>query len=324
MSERYVGTTALIWPRFGPYHLARLDAAGQRFGREGRHVVGIEIARTDSTYGWNVAEGAASFERITIFSSAYDALSPRQIARAVYETLDRLTPSAVATVGWSFPEARAGLHWCWRNGRGAIVMSESKRDDAPRMWWKEWVKRRFIRRFDAALVGGTPHAEYAAELGIPVERVFLGHNAVDNAYFDKESRTARADAVRLRAELNLPEKFFLSVGRFVPKKNLYRLLEGYAAYRTRSPNPWGLVLCGGGELGNELVDLANRMKLVGVSWPGFTQVDLLPSFYGLASAFVLPSTVEQWGLVVNEAMASGLPVLVSRTAGCRCSNCQQP
>ena len=61
--------------------------------------------------------------------------------------------------------------------------------------------------------------------------------------------------------------------------------------------------------------LAVEIRLKGVVWPGFVQYDMLPVYYGLASAFVHPAKSEPWGLVVNEAAASGLPLLVSRTVG---------
>jgi glycosyltransferase involved in cell wall biosynthesis len=72
---------------------------------------------------------------------------------------------------------------------------------------------------------------------------------------------------------------------------------------------------GDGPQREELVKTARRLDLENVVWPGFRQVDELPVYYALSSAFVLPSTSEPWGLVVNEAMASGLPVLVSNRCG---------
>jgi len=77
------------------------------------------------------------------------------------------------------------------------------------------------------------------------------------------------------------------------------------------------VVCGAGPLGEELKSLATRLALQGVHWPGFASYEDLPACYGLASAFILPSLKDTWGLVVNEAMAAGLPVLVSDRVGCR-------
>jgi glycosyltransferase involved in cell wall biosynthesis len=78
-----------------------------------------------------------------------------------------------------------------------------------------------------------------------------------------------------------------------------------------------LVLLGDGPLKPELERLVAELKLQdSVVMPGFKQYDELPFFYALAGAFIHASTVEQWGLVVNEAMASGLPVLVSNRCGC--------
>jgi glycosyltransferase involved in cell wall biosynthesis len=87
----------------------------------------------------------------------------------------------------------------------------------------------------------------------------------------------------------------------------------------RTPNPelWHLVLLGGGPLKSDLSHLISDLRLDAcVHLPGFKQYDELPAYYGLAGAFIHASTTEQWGLVVNEAMASGLPVLVSNRCGC--------
>jgi 1,2-diacylglycerol 3-alpha-glucosyltransferase len=104
----------------------------------------------------------------------------------------------------------------------------------------------------------------------------------------------------------------------VAKKNLPGLLKAYSAYRNAATDTyWKLVLLGDGPLRNEIMNLRNDFAIShDVLLPGFIQYPELPSYYGLASAFVHASTSEPWGLVVNEAMASGLPVIVSNRCGC--------
>ena len=101
-------------------------------------------------------------------------------------------------------------------------------------------------------------------------------------------------------------------------KNLFNLLRAYALYRDRLKlQPWKLVLLGDGPLRPQIVALRSELHLQeDVFLPGFKQYSDLPAYYGLAKAFVLASTREPWGLVVNEAMAAGLPVIVSERAGC--------
>src|SRR5205807_2078983 len=102
------------------------------------------------------------------------------------------------------------------------------------------------------------------------------------------------------------------------KKNLARLLQAYALYRAAAGGAsWKLILLGDGTLRADLERLRDELGLgEDVAMPGFKQYHELPSYYGLAGAFVHASTSEQWGLVVNEGMAAGLPVLVSRACGC--------
>lgn len=155
-------------------------------------------------------------------------------------------------------------------------------------------------------------------LGMARDRIFLGYDVIDNACFRDSADVARRAAAARREEHNLPQHYFLASSRFVPQKNLHRLVGAYAMYRKQAgPEAWHLVLCGDGPLRGELEALVARRGLGdAVQFAGFVQYPQLPAYYGLASCFVHVSTVEQWGLVVNEAAASGLPVLVSNRCGC--------
>ncbi len=200
-----------------------------------------------------------------------------------------------------------------------VCMSESTEWDEPRIGWKEWFKRNLVGLFSAALVGGKRHSDYLTKLGMPGERIFLGYDAVDNRYFSDKAEAIRSDAEEVRRQHGLPQDYFLASARFVEKKNLPRLLDAYALYRTScgTSAPWSLVLLGDGALRH---GLESQLGVLGlrdhVMMPGFKQVADLPAYYALAGALIHPSTVEPWGLVVNEAMASGLPVLVSNRCGC--------
>jgi glycosyltransferase involved in cell wall biosynthesis len=88
-------------------------------------------------------------------------------------------------------------------------------------------------------------------------------------------------------------------------------------YRKMTSNPWDLVILGDGELMPRVKERIGNPRLQGnIVMPGFKQYDETPFYYALSDCYIQASTSEQWGLVVNEAMASSLPVLVSRNCGC--------
>jgi glycosyltransferase involved in cell wall biosynthesis len=93
------------------------------------------------------------------------------------------------------------------------------------------------------------------------------------------------------------------------------LLEAYGRYRRETgSSAWGLVLVGSGPQEAQLREAAQSIR--DVVFAGFQQLDGVRAYFGLASCLVLPSLSEPWGLVVNEALAAGLPVLVSHRCGC--------
>lgn len=305
---------AIYFRMFSPYILARINGAAARMP-----VVGIEGSRRSTVYAWEPRTGEERFARRTLFSDgAIDDKPAAAMVGAVRTALDEADPAVVCITGWSHSEALTMLLWARERGRPVVIMSESTAHDAARSFLREAIKRHIVGLCDAALVGGTAQRAYVEALGMPAERVFIGYDAVDNDFFAQGAAAARADAAAVRARFGLPEHYFLTSCRFIAKKNLARLLDAFAAYRAAvGPDAWHLVLLGDGELRGELEAQARALGIAdAVHFMGFRQYDDLPAFYALAGGFVHVSTVEQWGLVVNEALAVGLPVIVSRTSGC--------
>jgi 1,2-diacylglycerol 3-alpha-glucosyltransferase len=233
--------------------------------------------------------------------------------------LNQDQPDVVVIPGYHSWPCYAALVWCKVNCRLAVLMSESQRQDYPRTGWREALKRALIKLFDAALVGGTPQVEYARELGLSPEVIFTGYDVVDNLFWQKQADLVRRNNNGWRDKLGLPEKFFVAAKRYIPKKNISGLIKAYALYQSRGgEKAWHLVICGSGPLEGEIRDLIGKLGLQSsVLLPGYKNAEEMAVFYGLASAFVHASSYsEQWGLVVNEAMAAGLPVLVSKICGC--------
>jgi glycosyltransferase involved in cell wall biosynthesis len=316
----------------------------------------VELSAKTAEYAWDPVLGATRFQRATLFTEGDSrAASQVELSARVERTLSEAKPDVVVLPGWSDPGAVAALAWCIRGGIPAVAMSESTAWDEPRKAWKEWIKRQVVGCFSAALVGGRPHADYMAALGLERDRIFLGYDAVDNGYFQANAENLKSETLRQegRKKHGLPENYFLASARFIEKKNLPRLIEAYALYRKKAEKlkagnlkaetggeglkatdknqlqvsglpisgfgvaPWQLVLLGDGPLRSDLKSQVSSLRLQDhVHLPGFIQYPDLPTYYGLAGAFIHASTTEQWGLVVNEAMASGLPVLVSNRCGC--------
>ena len=310
---------AVNYITFGHHHLARMKAIDTVFRQHGYELVGIQMFAKDSDYEWTpVNTQNLPFKTLTVFDGESKRVR-RSLAlhKGIRNFFDALKPHAVVVTGWGLAETMPTLRWCRKNRVPAILLSDSQEKDAKRVFWKEFIKRRIVRRFRAAFVAGKPQARYAEKLGISLNRIWFGSCVVDNDYWRDCAHAIRADSAKNRAMFDLPEKYFLYVGRFIEKKNILTLLQAYSVYRSKTENPVDLLLCGSGQQEKDIRSFIERRKLLGVLLRGFQQADTLPYYYALAECFILPSShFEQWGLVVNEAMASGLPVIVSEKCGC--------
>jgi glycosyltransferase involved in cell wall biosynthesis len=322
-----------VFDHFGPYHVARVAAVASSMDFE---VKGIELHPKSRTYGWDQIDGAREFgfEKISLPEVHLRGREERQALRVNLErSLVRCAPDVVFVNGWGDFMSLETIRWAKKQRVRLVVMSETRRVDGSRSSMGEWIKGRIVRLCDAGLCGGEYHRKYLAELGLPKERVSLGYNAVDNAFFSKTPYSNDASDT----------PYFLASNRFVKRKNLARLIQAYAKYIERiyggKQIAWPLVLLGDGDSRGELQthcanlglpiadcecpeDLKlNSYKLktpsVGglVVFPGFRQIDEIRAFYAGAGAFIHPALSEPWGLVINEAMASGLPILSSKNVG---------
>ena len=307
---------AVVFHHIGPYHHARLNAAADKLS-----VMGIEWS-AQAYDGWGTAESPQRYQKISLFPKATVAYPKTAELRCAFSSaLEQAKPDVVAVNGWNNFGSLVAANCCVRRGIPMVVMSESSRQDEPRSWWKEAIKQRIVGLYSAALVGGQRHADYLVELGMPRERIFTGYDVVDNNYFAQRTAEIRNSKSELARKYTLPENYFLGSARFIEKKNLPRLIRAYAEYRSSckmsGKAPWDLVVLGDGPL---RVTLSSQLSTLNLSQhvhlPGFKPYSELPAYYGLANAFVHASTTEQWGLVVNEAIAAALPVIVSNRCGC--------
>jgi len=307
---------AVVFHHIGPYHHARLNAAAESLS-----VTGIEWSAKASD-AWGRADSPARYQKVSLFPEATDYYPRKaELRRAFWSALEQANPDVVAVNGWNNFGSLAAANCCVERGVPMVVMSESARQDQPRIRWKETIKRRIVGLYSAALVGGQRHVEYLVDVGMPRERIFTGYDVVDNEYFRQRAEQVRSRRSEVRQKYGLPENYFLASARFIEKKNLPRLIRAYAEYRqdlqVGAKVPWDLVLLGDGPLREAFNSQLSTLNLHDhVHLPGFKQYEELPVYYALAKAFVHASTTEQWGLVVNEAIASGLPVIVSERCGC--------
>jgi 1,2-diacylglycerol 3-alpha-glucosyltransferase len=314
----------LIHPFLLHYHYPRLEALSDKCRQAGISLFNIELASYCDTYRSLFEERENRPNNRTLFPGQNLKDIPwSKMWPSLRKALDELRPDVIFLYGYSLRVMRQAKLWAEKRNIATVLMSDSNEFDGNRNRLFEFIKSLFVSRFDAAFVGGSSSSLYLQQLGIPKERIVLGWDVVDNESFRRQASENRKDISQVRRKWNLPEAYFLFVGRMVRNKNIRGLLEAYVEYAEsmgEESKPWDLVICGSGPEEEELQrrvksmpgQLGNHVQLYGV-----VKQPKLTDFFSGASCLILPSTrYESWGLVVNEAMACGLPVIVSSRCGC--------
>jgi glycosyltransferase involved in cell wall biosynthesis len=237
--------------------------------------------------------------------------------RRVFSSLNKIAPDAVLCGGYNYLASWQTAGWARVHGVPLLLWSESTALDRRHGHRPvEFMKRRFLNLCAAFVVPGRSAAQYLKNLGIPDERIFTAPNAVDTNLFAALAEKARQNEIHVRARFSLPLRYFLYVGRLVRAKGVFELVEAYARLDDEIRSSVGLVLVGDGADRSELMQRASPITPGMIQFPGFVQREGLPEFYALADGLIFPTHSDTWGLVVNEAMSCGLPIIASDVAGC--------
>lgn len=303
----------IIWQRHLPYHVARIRRLRNRAEGMGLRLIAIEVASQDESYGF--PEDTKSAERICCFpGSSYHSHTKREIYQKVSKVLSEVGPDIVFFPATPFPEGMAGIAYARRRNKKAVMMDDAWEFTDNRGFLTRQVKRLIHRNVDAAFIPAPSHKNYYQKLGFPEERIIYGIDAVDNEYFSAATDEVRHRPLNFHSTKKLPENYFLFVGRFLQRKGIDNLINAYNRYKMNCvEEAWSLVLVGKGPAFGDMSKLAENNPNIIFAGPQYG--DELCVYYGMASVFVCPSISEPWGLVINEALASGLPVLVSTGCG---------
>ena len=235
----------------------------------------------------------------------------------VHSALNRVKPDVVLCGGYNYLASWAAAYWARIHRVPLLLWSESTAFDLRQRYRVvECMKTQFLQLCAGFVVPGRSSLNYLKELGIGEGRIFTAPNAVDTSLYSKFGEVARRDESQVRSRHHLPERYFLYVGRLVKAKGVFDLLDAYAQLKAELRGKVRLVFVGDGSDRQELVERASKIVPGAIQFLGFMHREELPSVYALADVLIFPTHSDPWGLVVNEAMSCGLPVIATNVAGC--------
>jgi 1,2-diacylglycerol 3-alpha-glucosyltransferase len=312
MKRRLVILTEIV----SPYRIPLFNAV-VRDGGVDLHV--IFLAETDPNLRqWQIykEEIRFSYQILPSFRTRlgrYNALLNRGLSRA----LTAAAPHVILCGGYNYVASWQALFWARVHKIPFYLWSESNGQDLRRGYAVvEFLKSEFLRRCSGFVVPGRSAFEYLRVHQVDEACIFTVPNAVDNDLFSAAALTARRNELKCRHEFDLPGRYFLFAGRLVREKGGFELLSAYAKLEESIRRQFALVFVGDGPARKQLEALAASITPGTVRFAGFAQREQLAAYYAFAEMLILPTYSDTWGLVVNEAMACGLPVILSRAAGC--------
>ncbi|HEX5215713.1 MAG TPA: glycosyltransferase family 4 protein [Vicinamibacterales bacterium] len=239
------------------------------------------------------------------------------------ERLHAINPDAILVTGYSPAFYRSAWFDAWRTRKPLLFRAETSDDAETRRWLKAHARRLALRvayRSCASLlfVGERSRRHFEA-CGVPAARLRFSPYCVDTAPF----RATEADRARMRApsraDLQIADDAFVIVfaGKLSHRKGVDVLLEAVKLMPASLRQQVTLLFLGDGDMRQRLTEQAGLEPRVDCRFVGFQNQSQLSRYYHAADLLALPSRhSETWGLVVNEALHHGLPVVVSDRVGC--------
>ncbi|WP_259016460.1 glycosyltransferase family 4 protein [Emticicia fluvialis] len=224
----------------------------------------------------------------------------------------KFKPDVVNISGYYEGGMNTVLFYCRMVGIKVIISVDSTENDNPKVWWKEAFKRFVVNKAQGFFCYGSKAAEYMLKFGIKPHQILLKNNAVDNAKVLSVFTEALAERNVWKQKYGLRTYNFIYTGRLMTIKNVAGLVKAYSQLKSKE---WGLIILGDGAEKESLQAYVASNQIDGVTFIEGQAWYNVPKYMAMADVFVLPSYSEPWGLVVNEAMVCGLPVIVSEKCG---------
>lgn len=233
---------------------------------------------------------------------------------SIIKELKTLKPEVVVISGWDQPSYYAAYLYCKFTKTKFILWSGSTEYEKnfARLITRGLVKV-LIKGADRCIAYGSRARKYLISLGANSKKIYVSYNTTDIQKYRSLSEKYKSSIGEIKQSLRLSNmKIILYYGQLIERKGIKTLIESYKEANKTLPNI-ALLIIGNGKEKNELVKIAQDIK--GVTICPDPGDDKICKFFAIADVFVLPSKEEVWGLAVNEAMAAGLPVIVSDKAG---------
>ena len=239
-----------------------------------------------------------------------------QRIKGILKAITEFKPDVVNLTGYYDIASWTVLFYCKLKGIKTILSNESTANDHARNGVKEYFKTLIIKQFDGYFNFGKLSENYILSLGINPQKMLVKKNCVDNKVLKEIYLKHYPKRNEQQQLLNVAPKNFIFVGRLIDYKNLFYFLDAFHLARQKSKENWGVIILGDGELKTDLQQFISNKNIQNVSFQSGVSWQHVPLYLALSNVLVLPSYSEPWGLVVNEAMACGLPVIVSEKCGC--------
>jgi glycosyltransferase involved in cell wall biosynthesis len=237
----------------------------------------------------------------------------------IWRLLDRERFDVLVIGGWSLMATQLAIVWAQLHRVPYLLISENHfREDRPR--WisalKQVVLPRIVRPASGYLVTGTLAREHQLHYGARADEITIFPNTIDVALYSRRADQLRARHDELRHALGVADGAVVitQVSRFVPFKGPDEAIEAVARARSLTEQPLHLVLVGSGPMRDELENRARDLDL-SATFTGWRSGDRLLEAYAATDVFALFSRREPWGIVVNEAAAFGLPLVLTEGVG---------
>jgi glycosyltransferase involved in cell wall biosynthesis len=259
----------------------------------------------------HIATEQHNYRYKVLFRGVLEDIASLKKVLAVLGALWNLRPDVAVLPGYSELYNWFALGYCMLRRIPRIVAFDSTEMDKIRTTYKECIKRAYIYNFHRAMTYGAKSREYIHKLGMPMEAIYIRCQAANM------DEIRRLQTALPRIDRGREKKRLLYVGRLSEEKNLRRLISAFnaATRMVMGGMRWDLVLVGDGPQGAELKGAVAASGVDNILFEGGVSWSETVKYYSTCDAFILPSLSEPWGVVVNEAMCCGLPVLVSSKCG---------